>query len=110
MNREERVIDPHAKEATCDVLTDASVTLGLKHKMDMAGFKIKFSFSNVPVAVTDKQIERSVADELDNVYKKRETLRLLDENDKLFIFDTEEIAFIKVDKIEVFRGGNDASI
>ena len=70
-------------------------------------YSMGFAFNKVPVSASDKAIESSVIDELENIYTKKQTIRAYNSNKKICIFDAEDIGFIIVEKIQLTRGDKD---
>jgi hypothetical protein len=99
MNRE----DENLKEATVSVSTDIDVTFHFKSG-GHGTYSMGFAFNKVPVSASDKAIEASVVDEIENIYIKKQTIRAADSDKKTCIFDTEDISFIAIEKVQITRG------
>lgn len=103
MKQDEKVIDPHMKEATQNILV--TMFIGLTGTEQRHGaFKMTIAFKDVPVSVTDDRLKGSAVDELDKVYQEQKTLRLLTEDDKPAILDAEDIKSIIVNDFLIKRG------
>ena len=101
--KDEKVIDPHMKEATQNVLVTlflSTISTEQKH----GAFKMVMAFQDVPVSVTDERLKSSAVDELDKVYQAQKTLRLLTEDDKPVILDAEDVKSIIVNDFLIKRG------
>lgn len=102
MNRDEE----NLKEATVSVSADIDVTFHFKSG-GHGTYTMGFAFNKVPVSASDKAIESSVIDEIENIYVKKQAIRAYDSNEKVCIFDAEDIGFIVVEKIKLTRGDKD---
>lgn len=101
--KDEKVIDPHIKEATQNVLVTLFLgTTGTEQKQ--GAFKMVMAFQDVPVSVTDERLKSSAVDELDKVYQAQKTLRLLTEDDRSVILDAEDVKSIIVNDFLIKRG------
>lgn len=91
------------KEAMVSVDTEVDVTFHFKSGGHGA-YSMGFTFNKVPVSASDKAIEASVVDEIENIYTKKQTIRALDPDKRVCIFDAEDIGFITVEKVKITRG------
>lgn len=99
MNRE----DENLKEAVTAVSVDVDVTFHFKSGGHGA-YSMSFAFNEVPVSASDREIESSVIDEIENIYIKKQTIRAASPDKKPCIFDAENIGFIAVEKVQITRG------
>jgi len=99
MNRDEE----NLKEATVSVSTNIDVAFHFKSG-GHGTYSMGFTFSEVPVSASDRAIESSVIDEIENIYSKRQTIRAADPDKKTCIFDAEDIGFITIEKVQITRG------